>query len=1010
MKIITTITAKPFLFLIACLLYSTGMSAYAALSFNAGSTAAEMGAVLDGPGLSVSNFQVTKGINQQYGIMTGGKATLGFETGVFLNTGNIGSLQGPNNSGSYYYRTGVVYADPDLKKISTYAKYDPIILEFDIVPLGDRANFVFTFGSEEYPEFVCSQFNDAFGLFISGPGLVGTQNAAFLPASTTPIAVNNINGGVKGSSADGTACQLGNTAYFVDNGNGGGSPISQLDGFTKTLTASMGGLLPGNTYHVKLALADAADAGYDSGAAFKWLTSTKSEPVDLSLSASASTSSPSQNSEVELTWTINNASSIATSMAQLGLEWPAGMTWVSDDSGGAYNPVTAEWNADVIPAGGSKSLKVRARVGTDASYQVTGEIIYAFNEDPDSAPLNHNTKPGEDDTAILTLLPIANNAPAITNNSNAATYTVNFTEGSKDTVLNYDATDADGDKEGAGLVWSLTGGEDKSRFTINPADGSLNFTTSPDFEHPLDADKNNTYEVRVSVCDSKGGCTIQALSVAITNVDEDSDGDGIPDSKEVEIGTDPYSSDSDGDGLSDKEEIDTYGTSPIKADTDGDGLSDGDEVNKTDTDPLKADTDGDGLNDAAEVGADLSKPRDTDGDGMIDAKDTDDDGDGLQTRNENYNGGTPLDDDTDKDGIPDYRDTDDDGDSIATRFETPDPNTDGSPADARDSDKDGTPDYRDTDDDGDGKATVDEQPDVNNDSNPADAVDSDDDGTPNYLDNYDEPGVRVTTRVFFQGNFNLATKRMSDDLRKLGYLPKLQPYGTLLASFGYSNVENIPPFNYPGTETATDAMLATTGDDAPVDWVLVELRDASDPKIRVAAKAGLVQRDGDIISAPSGSPSLAFNGIADGNYYVAVRHRNHIGVMSAASLHLTHEPISLDFTDPTTPTYGIDQRLTDGVTALLWGGDANNSNSSIAVGPGSDANVILGAILIAPGNVLTNTYYRLGGYYASDLNLDGYTLFSGPNNDINILLGNVLLHPGNTSFSSNYVLNGAIPR
>lgn len=853
-----------------------------------------MGAVLDGPGLSVSNFRVTKGINQQYGIMTSSKAILGFETGVFLNTGNIGSLQGPNSSSSYYYRTGVVYSDPDLKKISTYAKYDPAILEFDIVPLGDRANFVFSFGSEEYPEFVCSQFNDAFGLFISGPGLVGTQNAAFLPGSSTPIAVNNINGGSKGSSADGTACQLGNTAYFVDNGNGGGNLISQLDGFTKTLTASMGGLLPGNTYHVKLALADAADAGYDSGAAFKWLTSTKSEPVDLSLSASASKANPAYNTEVAFTWRINNASSIATSLVQVGLEWPVGLTWVSDDSGGAYNPSTGEWNADAIPANGSKSLKIQALVGASASHDITGELIYAFNEDPDSTPLNRATKPNEDDTATVTIYPTANSAPNIPatatafvpeenttavitisatdangdkltysltegvdkakfqinpttgglsfitapdfenptdadkNNSyvvqvtasdgaltatqtvtvnvtdisenslpyivfgsNAPNHSVNFEENGKDRVLNYDATDADGDKEGAGLIWSLSGGADKTRFTLDPSTGSLNFTTSPDFEHPLDADKNNTYEVQVSVCDSKGGCTTQALSVAITNVDEDS--------------------------------------------------------------------------------------------------------------------------------------------------------------------------------------------------------------------------VRVTTRVFFQGNFNLATKQMSDNLRKLGYLPKLQPYGTLLASFGYSNVENIPPFNYPGTETATDAMLATTGDDAPVDWVLVELRDASNPKIRVAAKAGLLQRDGDIISTPSGSPSLDFNGIADGDYYVAVRHRNHIGVMSATPLRLTNEPISLDFTDPATPTYGTDQRLTDGVTALLWGGDTNNSNSSIAVGPGSDANVILGAILIAPGNVLTNTYYRLGGYYASDLNLDGYTIFSGPNNDINILLGNVLLHPGNTSFSSNYILSGAVP-
>lgn len=59
-------------------------------------------------------------------------------------------------------------------------------------------------------------------------------------------------------------------------------------------------------------------------------------------------------------------------------------------------------------------------------------------------------------------------------------------------------------------------------------------TGAPDFERPLDADKKNTYEVQVTVCDSKGGCASQKLTVALTNVSEDSDGDGVSDALEIQ--------------------------------------------------------------------------------------------------------------------------------------------------------------------------------------------------------------------------------------------------------------------------------------------------------------------------------------------------------------------------------------------------------------------------------------------------------------------------------------------
>ncbi|HHO50244.1 MAG TPA: hypothetical protein ENK18_05060 [Deltaproteobacteria bacterium] len=136
----------------------------------------------------------------------------------------------------------------------------------------------------------------------------------------------------------------------------------------------------------------------------------------------------------------------------------------------------------------------------------------------------------------------------------------------------------------------------------------------------------------------------------------DSDGDGIGDDAEVELGTDPELEDTDGDGLGDGVELEA-GTDPLDPDSDGDGLADGDE----------------GL-------------VDTDGDGLPDALDDDDDDDGIETGIE-APGGTPI--DTDGDGLSDHLDPDDDDDGIPTAEEG-----DG------DSDCDGLPDHLDATDDG----------------------------------------------------------------------------------------------------------------------------------------------------------------------------------------------------------------------------------------------------------------------------------------------------------------------
>ena len=122
-----------------------------------------------------------------------------------------------------------------------------------------------------------------------------------------------------------------------------------------------------------------------------------------------------------------------------------------------------------------------------------------------------------------------------------------------------------------------------------------------------------------------GGITLQygcGSSEPAVQQPVDTDGDGLTDSEENELGTDPMNADTDGDGLTDGDEVNNYETDPLNPDTDGDGLNDGAEVNSHGTDPLNPDSDDDGLSDGAEVNQHRTDPMnaDSDGDGLTDGE------------------------------------------------------------------------------------------------------------------------------------------------------------------------------------------------------------------------------------------------------------------------------------------------------------------------------------------------------------------------------------------------------
>lgn len=272
--------------------------------------------VLVGSCVTVSNvtFNGLSGgfVHEQAGTFNGVNTDIGIANGIILATGDIDVALGPNNSGSATMGGGNFgFGDPDLTQLSGVTTNDAAILEFDFIPSGDELTFRYVFGSEEYNEYVCASVNDAFGFFLSGPGLNGpfqnnAINLATLPGSDIPVTINTVNNGTPGSSSGGPQnCAdldpnwTANNIYYTDNA---GSMTIQFDGMTVVLTATSP-VICGETYHIKLAIADGGDTAWDSGV-FIEAGSFSSVPVAPSISFQSQTMDVIFESCLELQFTL----------------------------------------------------------------------------------------------------------------------------------------------------------------------------------------------------------------------------------------------------------------------------------------------------------------------------------------------------------------------------------------------------------------------------------------------------------------------------------------------------------------------------------------------------------------------------------------------------------------------------------------------------------------------------------------------------------------------------------
>ena len=248
------------LYFIFLLTVASLSNAFGQLTFTVAPSMADLTNYFQGIGLTISNMTVT-GAPQSYGFFSG-TSNMAFGSGIIMSTGVVdGSISNP--AGAFLSGNNGAIGDNLISNIAGGQTYDACIIEFDCVPTNANLLFNFSFGSEEYNEYVYSAFNDAFAIAVTGPNPLGgnynNTNFAFVPGTTTPmVSVNSINNGSAGSGP----CN--NCSYYIDNTNG--TDVA-FDGFTVGLLGLVP-VTPGQTYHFKIAIADVGDAVYDSSVMF----------------------------------------------------------------------------------------------------------------------------------------------------------------------------------------------------------------------------------------------------------------------------------------------------------------------------------------------------------------------------------------------------------------------------------------------------------------------------------------------------------------------------------------------------------------------------------------------------------------------------------------------------------------------------------------------------------------------------------------------------------------------
>jgi hypothetical protein len=240
--------------------------------------------------------------------------------------------------------------------------------------------------------------------------------------------------------------------------------------------------------------------------------------------------------------------------------------------------------------------------------------------------------------------------------------------------------------------------------------------------------------------------------------------------------------------------------------------------------------------------------------------------------------------------------------------------------------------------------------------------------------------AKLAPKAFLQGPYDASKGMMNDNLRTASLIPTTSPQdATATADVSVVNNPNNSALNM--------------SPDAIVDWVLVELRDNANPATIKGSAAALVQRDGDIVAVDGVSPVVINVPALTSGYYVAVKHRNHLGVMTGTAMPmLAGATAVIDFTTMANGTVAAAgsvgqswgdtaQKDLTGGNFGMWAGDVTKNGELQYSGSGNDRLLILQKLSY---NILGN----VSQYTQEDVNLDGQVLYSGSGNDRIIILQN----------------------
>ncbi len=222
--------------------------------------------------------------------------------------------------------------------------------------------------------------------------------------------------------------------------------------------------------------------------------------------------------------------------------------------------------------------------------------------------------------------------------------------------------------------------------------------------------------------------------------------------------------------------------------------------------------------------------------------------------------------------------------------------------------------------------------------------------------------VLVSAKVILSGALPGTGSLMNDQLRSLPAFPLTEPYTAM----------GLP--TAAGGTSIAQSVLSVSGLNAIVDWVLLELRSPATPSTVLVRRAALLQRDGDVVDLDGTSPVSC--PIAVGSYHVAMRHRNHLGVMTAAAFALGPTATAVDLRFASTPTYGTDALRNMGTFMALWSGNAQLDGKVSYTGSGNDRD----PILVSVGSTTPNNS-QTGQYSLRDVNLNGTVSYAGTAND-----------------------------